>query len=494
MAEAYDNYKVAQRDFEATLKPRDLETIRAYAGSPSSWDFNKILRTGNILNIFNVANKLHDIERLTKLLKKASFPDNAVVYRGLKNLSADDMAKFTPGAEFQDKGFVSNTVDKGYASYWAGRTFGNGVAPGSVSAIIKYVVPKGAPAIFVEQNMTRTGQLEGEVVLQRGSKFRVKSVTDYAPPASAVHSGGSPSQAGPKPSKLIELEYLGSEPTEVNVDYSTAMAKAVANFDPNKHPRKTRGPGGGEFAPKGGATASAQMPTPAPAPAPSESLSSLLAHTTPRQVKALAGGINTGTFLDDVGGIPVVEKAWNQWESPNEVAAYELDKLLGLGVVPETVKQGEKSFQAHVDGLLGDEIPNQDAVFKANPKDVMAIAILDTVGAQVDRRGANWFYDKAKNKFWAIDNGRMAWADVGLVKPVLQSPFVQAMLGQPVPPDILKTMRAITEDQFKTAARNGVKYTRREWTREDTHIRTEWGYDQAWARFQRIAATGKLTI
>lgn len=182
----------------------------------------------------------------------------------------------------------------------------------------------------------------------------------------------------------------------------------------------------------------------------------------PEKIEALtqAGGGNVNEVYKVIlGGKPYVfkpayeevdpkrdpEVGGYQWQ--REIAASQIDKALGLGVVPDT---RQESIEEHGPGALIEFIPNLKPGDKSKIGSVAGgdrIAVLDALMIQTDRLSVNW--GEAGGQAWALDNG------LGLLRSVQDSPdkprrsaFQKQYAGQQVPADVLTRLKAMTADEF----------------------------------------------
>lgn len=181
-----------QAKWKDSIGEEGRKAFKSYCGTPQSWEMNNFLR-GNIGENALLPQQHKSIAELTRALSTASLPVPMKVYRAIPSIDEGEIESWEPGREFVDGGFVSATVAKGYAETWISSRKGPS-AYGNASAIVSYVLPKGSPAAFVDFDMT-VGGSEGEVLAQRGARFRVVSVKK------AEHSNAD---------YELELEYLGS--------------------------------------------------------------------------------------------------------------------------------------------------------------------------------------------------------------------------------------------------------------------------------------------
>jgi hypothetical protein len=143
---------------------------------------------------------------LDALIARGAVPEDTTVHRGM-NFFPGQAAWLVPGAVVQDNGFVSTTTDKKITE-----NFG--------SHAVHIHVPKGSKAISLPGIVGDAGTAdEDELLLPRGSKFRIVSVED-----NPVKKGAS----------IIHAELLPHEPAE--------PATVAATTGPKVHAQKGLGP------------------------------------------------------------------------------------------------------------------------------------------------------------------------------------------------------------------------------------------------------------
>lgn len=120
--------------------------------------------------------------------------------------------------------------------------------------------------------------------------------------------------------------------------------------------------------------------------------------------KPLGGGI-TETFVMDVDGVKGVFKKMSN-RAKQEVTAYELDKMLGFGIVPPTVMRKVDVGKGEEQGSIMHFVEGKTAAahtgkFKYN--DMAKITAFDFIIGNQDRHPANVIVDR-NGRSWAIDN------------------------------------------------------------------------------------------
>ena len=108
------------------------------------------------------------IKELDKMMSVSRAKEPMVVYRGIHGLSSQKFYEdFAEGAEMQDKGFMSTSIDPNRAKIFAGSGYG----------LVKILVPKGASAMSMRYKEDGTDfsafPNENEILLPRNTKYRV---------------------------------------------------------------------------------------------------------------------------------------------------------------------------------------------------------------------------------------------------------------------------------------------------------------------------------
>ncbi len=110
------------------------------------------------------------------------------------------------------------------------------------------------------------------------------------------------------------------------------------------------------------------------------------------------------------------------WDFPDglfrrEIAAYELDRALGLGVIPTTVRRedapfGEGSLQRFVEADFSEHYFSLREVAQ-HREALRVIAGFDLLANNADRKGGHLLVDRS-GRLWAIDNGLSFHVDAKL--------------------------------------------------------------------------------
>lgn len=150
------------------LTKKERETLVRYSDEYYT-DINNHLRTGEKAKRGVAGN----IKRLDSAIKKSELKEQTV-YRGVR-LSPELQEVFTRsvGTVISDPAFVSTTRDGKQAEAFAGTgQWGGGKKP---AAVMEIRVPKGARGAYIAPMSANS--YEEEVLLPRGSKFTIQSVT-----------------------------------------------------------------------------------------------------------------------------------------------------------------------------------------------------------------------------------------------------------------------------------------------------------------------------
>lgn len=135
--------------------PRNNDTV--LLSWPSSGHIVQEIATTEVAEAMDEAFDKYDIP----------LPESAILYRGIGGKTIGKFTSLQIGQEFTDKGFISTSIDPRTANVFigGGPDFG---------AIIEIHAPKGTPVMLPDPNGARG---EGEMVLNRGTKFRVTHIT-----------------------------------------------------------------------------------------------------------------------------------------------------------------------------------------------------------------------------------------------------------------------------------------------------------------------------
>lgn len=123
------------------------------------------------------ADQYATIQRLDTAIAKSTAPRDMTVFRGLNE---DRMLGLKPGDTFSDRGFVATSSRQDVGENFAQSAGEKHYGFENAGALVRIIVPKGSHALPV---VGQAGD-EGEVLLPRGSKFKVLQ---------AVHSGSGTS-------------------------------------------------------------------------------------------------------------------------------------------------------------------------------------------------------------------------------------------------------------------------------------------------------------
>ena len=133
------------------------------------------------------------------------------------------------------------------------------------------------------------------------------------------------------------------------------------------------------------------------------------------------------------------------WDFPDglyrrEVAAFELDRALKLGVVPTTVLRkdapfGEGSLQRFIDADFAEHYFSLREVDK-HLEALRLVAAFDLLANNADRKGGHLLVDQS-SRVWAIDNGLSFHAD-----PKLRT-VMWDFIGEEIPPAVVQGAGAL---------------------------------------------------
>jgi len=168
----------------------------------------------------------------------------------------------------------------------------------------------------------------------------------------------------------------------------------------------------------------------------------------------------------------VVKPEWGEWPAartnfPNgmwrsEVAAYKISEMLGLDVVPPTIRvnatYADTMKQSRwgqfnltlVDGGDGSaqlflpkgDVPGHDSSIVPTGSDVPQdqqkrgwnIQLLDLMGGNQDRHGGNRYYERDSHKLWAIDNGMNFGVRINNFRERMLVDDIVSVMGLQYPP------------------------------------------------------------
>ena len=130
--------------------------------------------------------------------------------------------------------------------------------------------------------------------------------------------------------------------------------------------------------------------------------------TAPRRAFFRSGGLAASALVKPLRPGRRRSGYWESYKS--EIAAYELDRLLGLDMVPVTVKRTvegpEASVQLWVGGRKLSELESQESPSPRKwAKDVCRMRVFDALTANIDRNEGNILVDDAWNVI-LIDHSR----------------------------------------------------------------------------------------
>ena len=156
----------ASQHFPAGSKypEEEIKGLNKYAGNGYS-RLNNSLRTnkGELTEATRAT-----VEQLDSALRRAKVPEDVMVFRGIKSQAL--AKKLEIGAEFHDHAFVSTSLHRSVAEKFSRE------GPGKRGAVLEIRVPKGTNAAAFDSIWNGGNLKEHELLLPRGSKFRVTGV------------------------------------------------------------------------------------------------------------------------------------------------------------------------------------------------------------------------------------------------------------------------------------------------------------------------------
>lgn len=142
--------------------------VKAYAGTSDSFRINEHLRKGG-----DNPDLQAKADALAAVVDKARMPKSVEAYRTINPKTPEEKAqilqkfKDSVGKTYTDPAFTSTTANKAYSDEWAAKFKSDPIK-------MTVHVPQGSKAAYIPKDVT--GRQEWEVLVQRGSKFKVKSV------------------------------------------------------------------------------------------------------------------------------------------------------------------------------------------------------------------------------------------------------------------------------------------------------------------------------
>lgn len=157
----------------------DIKTLHKYAGNDDAFDINSGLRDGTLSEAHRKT-----VDDLTKLIDSSSVPRDIVAYRGVVGNFAQTLIG-SVGKKVTDSGFSSTTISKTYGEEFTDMFN----YPRQTAALIEVRVPKGTKGLYVSPKIKPPdADDEYELLLQRGTKYRVVSATPTKNNPSFTHT------------------------------------------------------------------------------------------------------------------------------------------------------------------------------------------------------------------------------------------------------------------------------------------------------------------
>jgi hypothetical protein len=156
-------------NWESNLTEEESGALGSYSESGYS-TINKMLRKEV------VENKNPSTLLIDSALEKSSLPENVVAFRGFSDPNLISNFENLKGKIYQDKAFVSTTLDRVRAENFAALT-GKFEGSGKEGIVAEIRIPAGTKAGYldvIDKNRSPLGQRgERELLLARGQKFKI---------------------------------------------------------------------------------------------------------------------------------------------------------------------------------------------------------------------------------------------------------------------------------------------------------------------------------
>ncbi|KNY20370.1 ADP-ribosyltransferase [Methylobacterium sp. ARG-1] len=150
--------------------PDEIAAINNYSGASFS-EINGFLRkraaAKDRSNPYKEEDLGPEIRNLDRVLKRSKMTEDTVVYRGMSGEFAQRVKALKPGAILRDGGYVSTSLHRSTAD----ESFS-----GEDGVVLKLLLPKGNRAYLMNGRGASSFAMEHEVMLPRGSRFRIRKV------------------------------------------------------------------------------------------------------------------------------------------------------------------------------------------------------------------------------------------------------------------------------------------------------------------------------
>lgn len=224
-------WMASQYMYISRLSPEDKEILFSY-NAGKSFDYNRVMRKdgpsvcdAKSLKEFDVSNIIHYLERLYVIIRNAPPCPRLLVFRGehLKQNPASNYLIRTPN--YENKGFVSTTLDANIAAYYASQK-GKGAVKDH--ALLQIEIPSGTPAIFIAGQHYPALDYRVEIVFLP-SLFEFKGIVEKA--GGAIQTGFPPRLANNVHPGLYCFRYKQEIPLEYKlVDKKPTPSQIIEVF------------------------------------------------------------------------------------------------------------------------------------------------------------------------------------------------------------------------------------------------------------------------
>lgn len=149
----------------SNLSKTESETLKWY-GTDDGYDHvQTYLATGDLKSYkFDKTELNGKITAMDSTFSKASLPENALVYRGMRENVAKNFLSATNGDIIEAKTFLSTSTEKNVALDFAARS------ESGKRYVMELKVPKGAKAVSMKNHATF--KEEKEILIGRGQKLK----------------------------------------------------------------------------------------------------------------------------------------------------------------------------------------------------------------------------------------------------------------------------------------------------------------------------------
>lgn len=150
------------------LTKKERDELRNYTETDFT-SINRRLRTGGKLYQMSEEDFNEKVQQIDSALGKAEIPEPVVSYRGVIGDFAKKLGESKPGEVVTDLGYSSTSLREGKAVEFAGD---NGISLTS-NTVMRISIPAGTKGAYLNAAKISTYVGENEILLARGTKFRV---------------------------------------------------------------------------------------------------------------------------------------------------------------------------------------------------------------------------------------------------------------------------------------------------------------------------------